>query len=108
VAIDLAGATSKGDIIVLVDDDQFGQFYFPDRVLRPFIERNGEYFGPPIDDAHAISELIRMQDEGAKFIAFGWPAFWWLKHYTGLSDYLKHNATIPLSNERLVLCRFNS
>jgi SAM-dependent methyltransferase len=105
VAVDLAAATCDGDVIVLVDEDQFGQVYLPRRVVRPFIERDGGYFGPPSDDTHAIKEIVRMQREGAGYLAFGWPAFWWLKHYKEFSVYLAQNHTMLLKNDHVVLYR---
>jgi hypothetical protein len=107
VAVDLAAATGEGDVIVLVDEDQFGHVYLPGRAVRPFIERDGRYFGPPSDDAHAIKEIGRMQSEGAAYLAFGWPAFWWLKHYNEFSVYLAQNHTVLLKNDNLVLYRLN-
>ena len=64
VAVDLAAATRDGDVIVLVDEDQFGHVYLPGAFVRPFIKHNGGYFGPPSDDTHAIKEIVRMQREG--------------------------------------------
>jgi SAM-dependent methyltransferase len=105
VAVDIAATTQKGDVVILVDGDQFGSLYLPERVLHPFVERDGKYFGPPSDGAHAVSELIRMRKEGADYIAFGWPAFWWLTHYGELSNYLEQNCSLIQRNDHLILYR---
>jgi SAM-dependent methyltransferase len=107
LAVDLAVSTQESDVIILANDDQFGQVYLPKRVLLPFIERDGKYFGPPTDDAQAISELIRMQKDGAGYLAFGWPAFWWLSHYSGLTRHLQQHATELVRNDNVLLYQLN-
>jgi hypothetical protein len=69
----------------------------------PFLERNGQFYGPPSDDATAISELERLRVAGASFIAFAWPAFWWLDYYSGLHQHLRSNFRCVLENDRVVL-----
>jgi hypothetical protein len=49
-----------------------------DRNWWPFLERDGQDWGPPADDATAISELERLHDAGAQFIVFTSCGFWWL------------------------------
>lgn len=44
-----------------------------------------------------------MRREGAKFIAFAWPAFWWLDHYEKFQEYLRSQFPCILENERLVI-----
>lgn len=68
----------------------------------PFPEAGGEYAGPPLDDRHAIEEAARLHEAGARFLAFAWPAFWWLDHYAGLRAYLEGFACL-MRNDRLVV-----
>jgi SAM-dependent methyltransferase len=107
VAVDLATTTRPGDIIVLVDEDRFGPLYLPGRMVRPFIERGGTYFGPPQNDAEAIRELERMKADGAGYFAIGWPAFWWLTHYKRFAQYLESHYFTALRNEYVVMYRLN-
>lgn len=69
----------------------------------PFLERNGEYGGPPTDDEHAIREIERLRHGGASFMLFSWPAFWWLDHYSGMRRYLREKAHCVLEDDRLVV-----
>lgn len=75
---------------VLVDQDQLRDV-LPEAGAIPFIERDGMYWGPPNDSATAIQELDRLRVLGPAFLVFAWPAFWWLEHYSELSDYLSRN-----------------
>ncbi|GAA4452707.1 hypothetical protein GCM10023189_16550 [Nibrella saemangeumensis] len=68
----------------------------------PFIEQNGQYWGPPANDSMAIEEIERQRTKGSAFIFFAWPAFWWLDYYTGMRDYLKANYLCVINNERLI------
>jgi SAM-dependent methyltransferase len=103
VAVDLATITRPGDIVIIADEDQFGTLYLPGRIIRPFIERNGVYFGPPSDDAAAVSELRRMAQDGAGFLAFGWPAFWWLKYYNDFVALLDKKYPVLLKNDNVLV-----
>jgi hypothetical protein len=74
---------------ILVDEDQFGSDFATGRRRIPFPERDGQYWGPPESTESAISEVERLRDRGARFMVFGWPAFWWLDHYAGLHEHLR-------------------
>lgn len=77
---------------ILVDENQWGgPSFLPERRVLPFPERNGEYWGPPRDDAAAIAELKRLRREGARFIVFAAAAFWWLDYYAGLTEHLRRH-----------------
>lgn len=105
VAVDIATVSCPGDTFVLADEDRFGAVYLPERRVRPIVERNGVYFGPPKDDAEAISEIERLRDEGASYLAIGWPAFWWLKHYKRLAKYLEEQHYTLLQNDNVIIYR---
>ncbi|HJQ79638.1 MAG TPA: class I SAM-dependent methyltransferase [Lacipirellulaceae bacterium] len=107
VSVDLATTTRPGDVIVLVDEDRFGALYLPGRIVRPFIERDGIYYGPPQNDAEAIQELDRMQADGASYLAIGWPAFWWLSHYKRFAKHLEDHFFTVLRNEQVVMYRLD-
>lgn len=86
----LTAVTSADAVVVLADLDQGG--FGPTvagRARLPFIERNGQYFGPPNDDAHAIGELARLQAAGATHFALLWPAFWFFDTYPGFEQHLR-------------------
>ncbi len=100
---EIGAATAPGQSVILVNENQWPDAAIPERRLLPFIERDGQYWGPPEDDAEAIRELDRMRYAGAQFIAFAWPTFWWLEHYAGLHRHLLSNTKAILDNERVVL-----
>lgn len=68
----------------------------------PFLERDGEYWGPPSDGNVAVNELERMRIAGASLVVFAWPAFWWLDYYRELADHLRTRARCVLENDRLI------
>ncbi len=75
---------------------------FADRRGIPFLERDGQYWGRPADDETAIRELERLRQSGAGCIVFAWPAFWWLDHYSRLSDHLRTRYRCARENDRLI------
>jgi glycosyltransferase involved in cell wall biosynthesis len=88
---------------ILVDENQWetGEFIAGRRRI-PFLERDGQYWGPPADDETAIREFERLRQAGASFMVFAWPAFWWLDYYSGLHEYLQARYRRILKNDRLI------
>jgi O-methyltransferase len=68
----------------------------------PFESRIGFWSSPRSDDA-AIAELNGFRHAGATFVAFAWPAFWWLDYYRELAAYLRSNGRQVLENDRAVI-----
>jgi len=90
--------------VILVDDGQWGNVRaLGEHTLIPFLEKDGQYWGPAPDDETAIRELERLLREGASYLVFAWPSFWWLEHYTGLHNYVRRLFPCILENERLIV-----
>jgi glycosyltransferase involved in cell wall biosynthesis len=68
----------------------------------PFLERDGQYWGPPPDDRSGIAELERLRRAGAGFLVLAWPAFWWLDHDPAFRQHLAGRYRCVLQNERIV------
>lgn len=105
---EVASVVPAGHTFVLVDQDTWqthcGQRNLVvDRQAVPFLERAGEYWGPPADDIAAIAEVERLRSKGVTFAVFAWSAFWWLDHYAGLRQYLDTAYRRVLVTERLVI-----
>ena len=99
---EIAALVPPTDAFILVDQGQW-VVDFGERHAIPFPERNGVYGGPPPDDAAAIAEVERSRAAGARFIAFGSPALWWLDHYAGFSSYLRSRFSCVRETDRLVV-----
>src|SRR5262249_6376929 len=90
--------------LILVDEDQWGtEEEILGRRRFLFLERDGYCWGPPDDDETAIRELERLRRCGASFMAFGWPAFWWLESYPDFHHHLRGRFPCVLENDRLVV-----
>jgi SAM-dependent methyltransferase len=99
----LAALVAPAEKLILVDEEQLrGQL--PGAChATPFLERDGEYWGPPPDNHTAIRELERLRRLGADLIAFAPPAFWWLEHYAGFAEHLRSSYRCVLDNDHLVV-----
>jgi hypothetical protein len=88
---------------ILVDEAEFGQHTGSLAGAIPFLERDGEYWGAPSDDATAIDEFQRLRRSGVGFMAFAWQAFWWFDHYPEFYKHLQKNSERIFESERLVV-----
>lgn len=101
---ELAHVVPDGVRFILVDEDRWGGGQvLAGRHTVPFMEHKGAYWGLPANDAEAIAELERLRGEGALYIAFMWPSFWWLDFYTGLHQHLRHHFKLLRENEIMVV-----
>jgi len=92
-----------GERIIVVDDNSWGYELFPDYIVIPFMEHNGEFWGAPPDGKSGIREVERQRLSSAHYIVIGWPAFWWLDYYSTLREYLQFRYRCILRNSRLVV-----
>lgn len=93
-----------GTPFILVDNGELGAGdEIAGRHTIPFLEKDGQYWGPPPDDHTAIQELERLRRAGASFMVFLWPFLWWLDSYSGLNNYLHSKFHCVLKNSRLFL-----
>jgi hypothetical protein len=87
---------------ILVDEENI-RGGLPGLRAIPFLEKNGQYWGPPADDETAVREFERLRQAGASYIAFAWPAFWWLEHYAEFARHLRSRFRCVVDNQRLVV-----
>lgn len=103
LAEDIAGLAPKGETIILVHDAQLNVGdVVPNHHVLPFVERDGQDWGPPSDSQTAIDELERMRSQGVVLIVVAWPSFWWLDYYDEFAQYLRAHYPCVLENARLV------
>jgi hypothetical protein len=99
---DIGSLVNPNTCVVLVDNDSFGREFLPECRVLPFLERDGQYWGPPHDVHHALDELARMRNAGAQFLLIAFPAFWWFDTYPQLRASLKRHYTCIEDSTRLV------
>jgi FkbM family methyltransferase len=100
----LTAVTSPDAVIIVADLDEggFGND-IAGRARLPFVEKQGQYFGPPADSAHAIGELARLRSAGATHFALLWPAFWFFDTYPLFEQHLRRVHRCVLENARAVI-----
>jgi hypothetical protein len=96
----LVPATSS---VIVVDRNQLGSALDRWQRKRPFLERDGVYWGAPPNDETAVAELERLREEGAEWLAVAFPAFWWLDHYEGFARHIRARYPCILDDASLLL-----
>ena len=93
-----------GNSYLLVNNNEWGTDEpVHGRHAIPFVERDGRYWGPPVDDETAIAELDRLRrDTGVSHIVFSWTAFWWFEQYPRFNSWLRSRHRCVLENEALI------
>jgi len=91
-----------GQPFILIDEEQI-RGELAHLAAIPFLEKDGQYWGPPPDDETAIRELERLRQGGAKYLAVVWSCFWWLEHYPSFHRHLAENFRCVLRSEALVV-----
>lgn len=105
-AEELSKTIGREATFILIDNnDLAADLGFGSRAM-PFLERDGQYWGPPPDDATAILECQRLQRAGASFIAFAHVCFWWLEHYAGFLQHLRHRFPCVLKTDKWLVFSF--
>lgn len=90
-------------IIVGLEEFAGGDELFGPLGILPFMEKDGQHWGSPIDDDEAIAELERMRAEkGVSLIAFLWENHWALRHYPAFNEYLSQNYNRVIDNEYII------
>jgi hypothetical protein len=102
LARQIEGLVPAGEAFILVDQEQFGASIVAGRHVFPFLERDGEYWGPPADDQQAVRELERLRQAGARYIIFARHASWWFDCYPGLREYLRSNFRLVGDDTRMI------
>jgi glycosyltransferase involved in cell wall biosynthesis len=101
---DLTELAPSGSSVILVNDDEWGDGQLlPQRRLIAFLEREGEYWGPPPDDQTAISELQRLRSAGASFVAFWWTCYWWLQEYPRMNQWIRSKFPCVMEADHLTV-----
>jgi FkbM family methyltransferase len=100
----LAALTPRDAVVIVADLDEGGfGASIAGRTRLPFVEQGGQYFGPPADDAHAISELTRLRATGATHFMLLWPAFWFFDIYPRFEQHLRRVHRCVLENARAIV-----
>ena len=100
---DLLAVVPAGQSVLVLDECQWGlERSFAHRNILPFLERDGQYWGPPPDEQTAISELERLRQQGIGYAIIGWPAFWLLDQYPGFNRHLRTQYRCMVENQRLI------
>lgn len=101
--IEILDIVPPGKTFVLMDEDRWGtERDMRGRLRLPFLQRHGQYWGPPADDETAVREMEELRGAGAGYVVVGWPAFWWLDSYPTLHDYLRSHFHCVAENDRIV------
>lgn len=99
----IQAVTPGGAPLLLVDEDQLGAGFVPERKTLPFPEKNGFFSGTPENAGAAIAEVERQRKAGAAAIIFIRSTRWWLEHFPEFQHHLRSNYSCVADSDRLVV-----
>ena len=101
---ELDSVIPAGAGFILVDEDTWGVGNsFRGRHVWPFLEKDGVFWGAPVNQSAAVTELERVKQSGARFIVFTWDTFWWLDFYSELDRHLSNHSECLLRSPRVLV-----
>jgi hypothetical protein len=100
---DICSFVAPGTAVALIDDNCFGREFLASHQILPFLEREGEYWGAPLNSAEAIAELSRLRRNGIQAIALLWTSSWWRDYYGEFISHLDANHRCFVNNDRIVI-----
>jgi hypothetical protein len=94
-----------GSTAILIDEWQWGMARtFAGRKIVHFVERDGQYWGAPTDDAMAIAEFeLARETSRASFVIVGFPAFWWRTSYPAFFRHLNDRYATAVEDSHMVV-----
>jgi GT2 family glycosyltransferase len=103
-AQELEAVRREGGKTIIVGLEEFADAeVFEALDVLPFVEKDGQFWGAPEDDAAAIAELERLRrDKDAVLLVFLWEHYWELDHYKGFADYLASNYRRVINKEHFI------
>lgn len=99
VRIEVGLILAPGESFILADLAQTNAMQRLGANGKPFMERDGKYWGMPADDKAAIEEIERQRSAGARCMVFLAPAIWALLHYARMNAYLRKKYRCAMENE---------
>jgi pyruvyltransferase len=78
----------RGSRFVLIDNEEL-RCELQYTIAVPLITREGEYWGLPNDDTHAVAELKRHLHMGITHVAIARGSFWWFDAYPNFTAVLR-------------------
>lgn len=106
---DLANILPTEAHYVLINNGEWdGAALLECRNSIPFPQKHGEYWGPPVDEESAITELEGLQSAGVEYVVLWWTANWWLEVYPDIKNWLERESRCVLENERLMVFHLES
>lgn len=86
----LAGLLPLHESFILIDDEQVRSF-LPHHNVIPFLERNGQFWGPPDSEDTAVAELERLVKAGAMYLVLVETSYWWRQQYPAFFRHLSES-----------------
>ena len=103
----LASLIAPGEKVILIDEEKSGLLADASHRRIPFLERDGTYYGMPLDDAEALAELARQRAVGARWVVITEDSFWVRDFYPSLMAELHTKYRCMLDTEGLLVFQLN-
>ena len=100
---ELLSRVGEDELILLVDYFQWQDTEATAGLnVQRFVEKGGDYWGDPPDEATAIEDLEQKRAEGAALLVLSWYAFWYLSVFGAFADHLKARYPKVVDNDHMI------
>jgi 4-amino-4-deoxy-L-arabinose transferase-like glycosyltransferase len=99
--------TPSNSLIAAADNGDPTVLYYAERKGWHVLEKDGIYYGEPIDGASAITELDGLREKGATYFVLTANTSWWLENYPDLRQYLENTAMLADASSEFRIYQFS-
>jgi 4-amino-4-deoxy-L-arabinose transferase-like glycosyltransferase len=99
--------TPSNSLIAAADNGDPTVLYYAERKGWHVLEKDGIYYGEPIDGASAITELEGLRRKGATYFVMTANTSWWLENYPDLRQYLENTAMLADASSEFRIYQFS-
>lgn len=86
--------TPRHALVIAADDGDPTIFYYAERKGWHFLEKEGVFYGNPLDDTQLLVDYDKLRERGATFLVLTFGTRWWLEYYPRFAAHLTATADV--------------
>lgn len=103
LGLTLKEISRPSSLVIAADDGDPTIFYYAERKGWHFLEKDGVFYGNPLDDEQLIADFDKLRARGAKYLVFSFGTKWWLEYYRSFAAHVARVAILKEQTPNFVI-----